>query len=286
MFYDRQPGLALIEAELNLPAAMVQIYQFDLIEQMHRTLREDHAYRLDLSLSPRLPGTGLCFADHWSSRRFEQPGQLFLLPPGETLNVRNGIGRQGAIICRLPAGTIHESFEGNFEWTDQRLEASLNINSLPISNLLLQLGEEARHPGFASAVLSEAIAIQIAVYLQRYYRGVEKNPAPGGLTPRRLRLIDERLREMEHPPVLSELASLCKLSVRQLSRAFRASRGISIGEHVARYRFAHAMRLLGEGGSVKSVAYAMGFASPSSFSYAFRKATGMAPNQYRDQTRA
>jgi len=30
----------------------------------------------------------------------------------------------------------------------------------------------------------------------------------------------------------------------------------------------------------------MGFASPSGFCYAFRKATGMAPNHYRDHARA
>jgi len=265
---------------------MVQVYQFDLVNQVHRTLREDHSYRLDLSLSPRLPGTALCFADHWSAKRYEQAGKLFMLPPGETLHVRNGLGRQGAIICHLHTDTIREPFEGDFEWTDRLLEASLDINSLPISNLLLQLGEEARHPGFASAVMGEAIAMQIAVHLQRYYRGFVNIPAPGGLSPWRLRLIDERLRETEHPPALSELALLCKLSVRQLSRAFRASRGVSIGDHIAQYRMEQAKRLLDTGKSVKSVSYAMGFASPSGFCYAFRKATGMAPNHYRDHARA
>ena len=38
--------------------------------------------------------------------------------------------------------------------------------------------------------------------------------------------------------------------------------------------------LRGEG-SVKTIAYAMGFRSPSSFCHAFRKATGQTPQQYR-----
>jgi AraC family transcriptional regulator len=97
----------------------------------------------------------------------------------------------------------------------------------------------------------------------------------------RLRLVDERLSDMEKAPTLQELATLCGLSVRQLSRGFRASRGIAIGEYVAQKRIDKAKYLLARGESVKSVSYTMGFASPSSFSYAFRKSSGMAPGQYR-----
>jgi AraC family transcriptional regulator len=43
----------------------------------------------------------------------------------------------------------------------------------------------------------------------------------------------------------------------------------------------NAKRLLQQSASVKSVAYALGFASPSSFAYAFRKAAGMAPGRYK-----
>jgi AraC family transcriptional regulator len=285
MLFNMEPGTSVIEAELNLPAATVQIYQFDLVEQMLRTLREERCYRLDLSVSPRLPGSAMCFADHWSSQRFERPGRLFVLPPGETLHVRNGLGRQTAIICHLPVDSLSAWFDGDLEWTDRLLEASLDISSQSIGNLLLQLGHEARHPGFACAALSEGIAMQIAVHLQRYFRENVDEPESGGLAPWRLRLIDERLREFSQPPTLSELSALCKLSVRQLSRAFRVSRSLSLGDYVAKYRMEHAKCLLGDAKSIKSVAYAMGFASPSSFCYAFRQATGMAPQEYRVQAR-
>ena len=45
---------------------------------------------------------------------------------------------------------------------------------------------------------------------------------------RRLRLIDERLADDPSAPPLGELADLCDLSVRQLTRGFKVSRACSI----------------------------------------------------------
>ncbi len=84
-------------------------------------------------------------------------------------------------------------------------------------------------------------------------------------------------------PTLAELAALCGLSVRQLTRGFRASRGCSIGEYLESSRVAHARRLLAAGQSVKSIAYALGFASPSGFCFAFRRATAETPREFRQR---
>jgi AraC family transcriptional regulator len=44
-----------------------------------------------------------------------------------------------------------------------------------------------------------------------------------------------------------------------------------------------AKRQLASDQSIKSIAFELGFASPSSFSYAFRRATGAAPRQFRQR---
>ena len=95
-----------------------------------------------------------------------------------------------------------------------------------------------------------------------------------------MRLIDECLREMRAAPTLTELASLCQLSVRHLTRGFRTSRGCSIGDYLASNRINHAKALLASGQSVKEVAYTLGFSSPSSFCFAFRSATGVPPREF------
>jgi len=132
-------------------------------------------------------------------------------------------------------------------------------------------------------MLVELICGQIAIELGRYCAGVNEGPVTGGLAPWRLRMIDERLRETQNVPTLDELAALCKLSVRQLMRGFRASRGCSIGDYVARTRLEHAKRMLVTDQSVKAISYSLGFASPSSFTYAFRSLLGETPREFRQR---
>src|SRR5262249_28739838 len=160
--------------------------------------------------------TKLSFVDRWSPSRFEPSGKMFLLPPGQPLRVRTREGRQDALICNLFIEPVRKWIEDDIEWTDRRLDASVDVASFAVRNLLLQLGEEALHPGFASDVLCEALAVQIAVNLQRYYNGLGEAPPAGALAPWRLKLIDERLRDFDQAPTLSELAELCTLSVRHL----------------------------------------------------------------------
>jgi AraC family transcriptional regulator len=270
-----------VEAEVRVPVATVQLIHLHLVEPVERALRVEEEYRLDLCLTPRLRNARACYRDHWAPNRFERIGNVFLLPPGEAMQARSDCGRQASIVCQLRPDPIREWIGGDLEWTDRRLTATLDIPDANIRGLLLRLAEEVRHPGFASEVLVELIAAQMAIELGRYCSAITEGPATGGLAPWRLRLIEERLREVGEPPTLTELAGLCKLSVRQLTRGFRASRGRSIGDQVAQSRLDSAMRLLATDESVKAIAYSLGFASPSSFSYAFRRAVGETPRQFR-----
>lgn len=167
------------------------------------------------------------------------------------------------------------------DWPARRLEASIDIRNARICSLLIRLAEEAEYPGFAGVAMAEGLAMQIAVTLERHLRDLA-DPAPeGGLATWRMNLIDDRLRDLAKAPGLGELALLCRLSVRQLSRGFRTSRGLSIGQYIAEQRAEGAKRLLTGGASVKEVAFALGFNSPSSFCVAFKKATSITPSQYR-----
>jgi AraC family transcriptional regulator len=166
-------------------------------------------------------------------------------------------------------------------WTDRQLKAGLDIEDANIRGLLLRLAQEARHPGFASDALVELIAAQLAIELVRYSSAITADPVKGGLAAWRLQRIDERLKEGQQVATLAELAALCGLSVRQLTRGFRISRGSSLGEYMAQCRLESAKRLLATDQSVKAIAYSLGFASPSSFSYAFRRAVGETPREFR-----
>jgi AraC family transcriptional regulator len=277
-------GMMTIEAELRVPVATAQVVHYLFVEPVSGALREDEDYRLDLCLTPRPRNARACYSDRWAPHRFERLGPVWFLPPGETLQAcSDGGRRQSSLVCHVRAEQMRAWLQGDLEWTDRRLAAILDIPDANIRGLLLRLAQEVRHPGFASEVLVELICAQVAIELGRYCAAVNEGPVTGGLAPWRLRLIDERLREVHTAPTLAELADLCKLSVRQLTRGFRTSRGCSIGDHVAHSRLEHAKRLLASDQSVKAIAYSMGFSSPSSFSYAFRKLLGETPREFRQR---
>lgn len=273
-----------VEAELRAPVATAQIIHFVSLEPADNVMRGEDVYRFDLCLTPRPRNARACYPDRWNPRRFERLGDVFLVPPGEVILARSDSScEQASVICALNPEPICAWLEEDLEWTDPRLAASLDIRDSHIRCLLLRLAEEARHPGFASEMLVEVVAAQMAIEMSRYCRAVGVNTTRrGGLATWRLRRIDERLQEVREAPTLAELAELCQLSVRQLTRGFRASRGCSIGDYVASSRVQHAKRLLATEQSVKSIAYSLGFATPSSFCYAFRRATGVTPRVFRD----
>jgi AraC family transcriptional regulator len=276
--------LVTLEAEIRVPIATAQLVRFHITEPADNTKREEDTYWVDLCLTPRPRNTRACYRDHWGPNRFERLGNVFLVPPHETIQTRSDGGSpQSSVLCHLSPEPMRQWLEADLEWTDRRLQASLDIHDANIRGLLLRLADEMRHPGFASDVLVELIAAQMAIELGRYCAAIKGGPSTGGLSPWRLRLIDERLREVQETPTLSELAGLCNLSIRQLTRGFRTSRGCSIGDHVAHCRLDHAKRLLTSDQSVKSIAYSLGFASPSSFCYAFRRSTGETPRQFRQR---
>jgi AraC family transcriptional regulator len=271
----------IIDAELRIPIATAQLARFDVPGPADHIFLDEDAYWLDLSLTPRPNNSRARYQDHWGPHRFERVGPVFMLPRGEALQFKSDGGRQSSIICHLRPEPIRDWLEQNVEWTDRRLQASLDISNPNIRILLRRLGNEMRYPGFASELMAELIAGQIAIELGRYCAAIDEAPATGGLASWRLRMIDERLAEIREAPTLTELAALCNMSVRQLTRGFRASRGSSIGDYITQSRIDTAKRLLASDESIKAIARSMGFASPSSFSYAFRRGAGVTPRQFR-----
>ena len=275
---------ATVEAELNVPAASAQIVRFNMPMPTDRVMHQEDCYWLDLCLTPRPMNARAGYSDRWGPHRFERLGDIFLVPPRQAMHVKtDGGAPQASVVCKLRSNSVAEWLGAELDWTDRRLEAGLDISSNTIKALLYRLAEEARRPGFGGELLVELIAGQLAIEVARYCEAVTDAPISGGLASWRLRLIDERLMEMREPPTLSELADLCNLSVRQLTRGFRTSRGCSIGDYVVQSRINKAKRLLGGEESVKAIAFAVGFSSASSFSYAFRRATGTTPRQYRQR---
>ena len=271
-----------VDAELALPVGRVQLVQNRWDAPIDRIGAADH-HHLELSLLPRSGEPQGCFPELWGAHRFEPIGDLFLLPAAQTFHARSRCRRQRSLICDLEPGAVQQWLDAELRWTAPRLRGGLDIGSARVRGLLLNIADELRRPGLAGTTMVELLVAQTAIELSRHLLGIEPAAARGGLAGWQLRRIDERLADGGGLPSLAELAALCGLSVRQLTRAFRASRGCSVGAYCEAQRLEQARRLLELGKSVKVVAYTLGFRTPSNFAAAFRHACGETPREYRQR---
>jgi AraC family transcriptional regulator len=270
------------EAELAVPLASARIMRLWATGSTNCLFSRVDRYWLDMCLTPRPEQARASYHEQWGPHRFEPLGEIFLMPPGRTLHIRTDKGNeQTSIVCEIEAAAIDRWLPVGIEWTDRRLAAGLDIVHSHMRSCLFRLASEVSHPGAGSVVLAEMIVGQLAIEVARYCQAISEGAISGGLASWRLRLIDERLEHDGPPPTLDELARLCSVSVRQLTRGFRASRGCSIGDYIAHGRIDLAKRLLNSAESIKGIAFQLGFTSPSSFSFAFRRATGSTPRQFR-----
>lgn len=275
----------VVDAEIQLANAHVILARLHHDGPDQNFFRRDRVYWIDLCLTPRRPNADARYCDHWSPARYAQLGSLIALPPRKRLELRSSGGRHASLICQLQAHAVERWLPDDFVWTERRLEASLSIANETIKSLMLRLNEELKRPCGSSVELCDAIIAQLAIELARHYCAASAADTKGGLASWRLRLIDERIASLDAIyPTAAELAALCKLSTRQFSRAFRASRGCSISDYLAQARTEAAKRLLFTKSSITQIAIQLGYSSQSSFSLAFRRSTGTTPGRFRKQT--
>lgn len=266
--------------EQTLPSAVVTIVREPSTGEGHASLSCMHAL-LDLCITPRPANLRGAYAE--CGGRSALIGDIFFVPPDSPLQLRwEGGEAQQSIRCELRGRLARDRF-GSMKWTIPRMNAALDISSQTIRLLLRRLAEEARNPQSDSLLLVESIATQLTIELVRYFEENEEGAVHGGLAPWRLRVIDERLACSLPPPNLQELAEICGLSVRQLTRAFQCTTGCTVGQYVADNRLERVKRLLAGRETIKEIAQRVGFASTSSMGSAFHRATGVSPGHYRQR---
>lgn len=97
--------------------------------------------------------------------------------------------------------------------------------------------------------------------------------------------VDRYLRrcfEEEQTPRVSELAQLLGLGREKLSRDFVSAYGVPLSAYLKRRQIRHAQRLLSSSAlSTTRIGYLCGFGTRRTFYRAFRRDTGLSPDQYR-----
>ncbi|MGY4315064.1 helix-turn-helix domain-containing protein [Bradyrhizobium sp. JR3.5] len=132
----------------------------------------------------------------------------------------------------------------------------------------------------------EALCGVLAHELSRSDHHLVREPAPvsrGGLAGWQKRVVVEYIEEhLGEQVCLLKLAELARLSVHHFCRAFKKSFGIPAYQYQVQRRMEFAKsRLADRAVSITDIALSLGYAQTSSFSSAFRKATGWTPSDYR-----
>lgn len=213
---------------------------------------------------------------------YKQIGDILLMPPEFTLKSRWDQGSQRSMCCALNIDVFSEMFD--IEWGDPELMASLDINNPTIRASLLRLFKEVQSPGFASDIMVESMCTTLMVELYRHFTGctIDDQVPNTAFSAEQIRTIRERFDSGESPSVV-ELARDHSMSVRHFSRLFRRSTGQTLRDFAASVQIEKAKTLLSQKKMlIKQVAYQCGFKSTTAFSFAFRRGTGLTPQQFRE----
>ncbi|TWB18358.1 MULTISPECIES: helix-turn-helix domain-containing protein [Nitrospirillum] len=248
---------------------------------------EADAHTLSMSLTPEVRFSRCSFLDATGKPGAWAPvGDVIFVPRGARLRVEapGGAEQYRGLYCMFPSPWFEQASGLSGPWSERQISAAIDIRAPTIRRDLYRLLKELTEaqPGRERlvATLAEVSLIELGRYLGD--AGRDEMLAESALAGWQLRRLTNYVEGMvDHHPPLKELAALCEISPRHLSRAFKASTGRRIGDFVADVRMAKAKSLLCDTDlTLKEIAHRLGYSGPSSFCVAFGRAIGMTPKQY------
>lgn len=274
-----------VERQVRLDCGLIEVGKFRWTNPVDIELRSrDDRVACNLALSPRPSPGRLVPVDAACSSAQEGLGRVMLLDPGSTYRLSLPAGKVRALYCEIDR-TALERLIGPADLRGLDWQAQSRTRMPVIELLLHRMYEELREEDFASEIALEGYARALCVEFARCLRSPgagNEIVRKGGLAPWRMRLVKERVHADAPAPRLPELADLCGMTVRQLSRTFKEETGKALGTYVVDATIERAAIMLTRTDRpIAQIAVDLGFASSTSFSYSFRRSTGVLPREYR-----
>lgn len=168
--------------------------------------------------------------------------------------------------------------------SDRALSARLFFEDATLLSTAQKLTALIESPESDNRPYLEALGRVLAHELLRTQQGSPqtKTMVRGGLTAWQQRIVTTYIEEhLAEPILLVTLAELVGLSPYHFCRAFKQSFGLPPHRYHTSRRIEHAKALLAKPNlSVTDIGMTIGFSETSSFTAAFRKATGLTPSAY------
>jgi len=283
-----RPTFVTVEAELRAPGVIVQVGSYDW-DQPLEVMEHNTIPSITLLLSPPHSYSEACFSRERGAGKFVDVGDVIFAPADLHLHARASGGPIRLVRCFFERRYLDETSGLDRRWGDRSLRACANIRNMRIKETLARLGQEALNPGLACGKLTEGLGMLMAVELGRHFHAIEENAKSPSqkLSSWQMNRITQYLETLsDHLPDVSDIAELCGISARHLRRLFKETADQTIYQYSRDIWAAKAKAMLSDTWvPVKEIASRLGFSDASSFSMAFRRATGEPPKVFRQQFR-
>ena len=197
-----------------------------------------------------------------------------------------------------PADIIHVHLDAQALETRARRDLDLQYFALHErfrcdDGLLAQLGQQllaaAGRAHTVGQLYTEALVTALSYHLIEHHATFERRPsgATGGrLSEAVLARLEAYVEaHIEAPITLEALAELANLSVFHFARRFKQTTGRSPYQYVLEWKMGRARTLLrARELPVAAIGDALGFASPAHFAAAFKRAVGLSPRAFQQQS--
>ena len=252
------------------------------------------------------PGTGvfqppMCFVEMILTRPLVQAsynrlagssdyrllGDVAFVPRDVPLYCNWQDGNQRSVSCLFDIDRLSAGVGGEWHWPSFDLAKTLAIGNDYVRTGLRRVAEEVLSPGFASTSQIEISLMFVAHEIRRLLENapIRELRDTRKLSDRQLAVMRELVFDTKgSEPSIAEVAAILMMNPRQLALAFRNTTGETLRNFFAHARIERAKHMLVERQAmIKQVAYDSGFSSSAAFGAAFRKATGLTPQEYRER---
>lgn len=214
-----------------------------------------------------------------------EAGRLLIMIPDMPFHLAAPTGSLRSLHCAIHCSKFEAVMGEPIDW-QQLCPFSGEMRPGPeVESPMMRIHDELTRNRIGRETVIEACIDMICVELSRQFRrGRPARPdvQAGGLAAWRMRAILTRVYADGPAPRVTELADLCGLTERQLSRAFKAETGSTISRVIEEVTMERAHRLLTTSNlSIELIAQELGFSTGGSFSQAFRRHTGASPGKVR-----
>lgn len=216
----------------------------------------------------------------------ERIGRLIVTPPEMVVRARAIETERDmeSFIIHVDSGMVRE-FLGEIDGDARaaRIGLDLDMANDAVEQVLLLIARELNSAAPGRDVMIHSLVRILMVELVRHFQ--EHSVASPAVSTEWLEQVRNFVNNFsEGLPQPSEVAEACGISPSHLRRLFKQATGQTLHEYIESIRIVRARDLLARTDMpLKLIAHRLGFSHCSSFTYAFRRATGETPGQYRQR---